>query len=43
MRNDDYLTQYTQLRWNIEGAMKDLDGYTKMTAEQVLKNLFGEE
>ena len=43
VRSRDYLTQYTQLRWNTEGTMKDPDCYTKMTAEQVLKNLFGEE
>lgn len=44
MRNIDYLTKYTQLRWNItDGDMKDPDGYTKMNAEQVLKDLFGEE
>ena len=44
MRNIDYLTKYTQLRWNItDGDMKDPDGYTKMNAEQVLKDLFGEK
>ncbi len=42
VRSGDYLTQYTQLRWNTDGAMKDPDGYTEMTAEQVLKDLFNE-
>lgn len=43
MRDGDYLTQYTQLRWDTEETMKDPDCYTEMNAEQVLKNLFGEE
>ena len=43
MRNSNYLTQYTQLRWNTEGVMKGPDCYTNMNAEEILKNLFGEE
>lgn len=42
MRNGEYLTQYTQLRWDTKGAMKDPEHYTEMDAEQVLKNLFSE-
>lgn len=42
MRDGDYLTQYTQLRWDTKGVMKDPDHYTEMNAEQVLKSLFGE-
>lgn len=40
MRNSSYLTQYTQLRWNTNSALKDPNGYTNMTAEQVLNDLF---
>lgn len=43
VRNTDYLTQYTQLRWALgAGDMTDPDGYTEMTAEQILKDLFSE-
>lgn len=42
IRDSDYLTQYTQFRWNTNDVMKDPDGYTKMTAKQILKNLFSE-
>lgn len=43
VRGREYLTEYTQLRWNIGGAMKDPDNYTKMTPEEVLNDLFDEK
>lgn len=42
VRDSKYLKEYTQLRWNISGTMKDPDNYTKMTPEEVLSDLFGE-
>lgn len=43
MRGTKYLTEYKQLRWNVnDGDMKDPEGYTEMTPEEVLKDLFGE-
>lgn len=42
MRDSDYLTKYTQLRWDTDGAVEDPDKYTEMTVEQVLKDLFNE-
>lgn len=43
MRNINYLTKYTQLRWNTSSAVKDPDNYEKMTPEEVLKDLFDEK
>ena len=39
-----YLSHFSQMRWDISGnkAMRDPEGYTKKSAEQVLKDLFEE-
>lgn len=42
IRDSDYLTKYTQLRWDTSGAIKSPGGYTEMPAEQLLKDLFDE-
>ena len=43
MRNGDYLSKYTQLRWHINGVMADPENYANMNPEQVLKDLFSEK
>ena len=39
-----YLSHFSQMRWDISGnkVMRDPEGYTKKSAEQVLKDLFEE-
>lgn len=43
VREAYYLTDFKQLRWNVNGVMKDPDRYTQMSASQVLKDLFNEK
>lgn len=38
-RNAEYLTEYDTMRWNA-GVLKDPDGYRKMSAEEILEDLF---
>lgn len=41
-RDSSYLTKYSQMRWDISGAsvMSDPDGYSLMSADEILKDLF---
>ncbi len=41
-KDKSYLTGYSRMRWDISGAsvMSDPDGYSLMTADQILKDLF---
>lgn len=41
-RDSSYLTKYSQMRWDISGAsvMSDPDGYSLMSADELLKDLF---
>lgn len=43
--NASYLSHYGQMRWKTTGrkaTLTDPDGYQNMSAEEVLKDLFGE-
>ncbi|MGN0154299.1 MAG: hypothetical protein ACI4A3_07595 [Lachnospiraceae bacterium] len=44
-RGTSYLSHYGQMRWDVTGenvVLSDPDGYQNMSAEEVLKDLFGE-
>lgn len=43
IRDEKYLSHFGQMRWNVSGksVLTDPDGYQKMTAEEVLKDLIG--
>ncbi len=44
-KGSSYLSHYGQMRWDTEGencVLSDPDGYEEMSAEEVLKDLFGE-
>ena len=44
-KNTSYLTHYSQMRWTVKGkdvVLSDPDGYQKMSANEVLEDLFSE-
>ena len=40
-RGSDYLSGYTQFRWNGQNGLTDEEGYLEMSAVQILSDIFG--